>query len=52
MDEARRAAVVERTLLGRMGSPEDVARAIAFLTSPDSSFITGQVLRVDGGLAL
>lgn len=52
MEEERRAAVVGRTLLGRMGSPEDVARAVAFLTSPDSAFITGQVLRVDGGLTL
>lgn len=37
--------------LGRIGQPEDVARAIAYLLGPESSFITGQVLGVDGGLA-
>jgi NAD(P)-dependent dehydrogenase (short-subunit alcohol dehydrogenase family) len=37
--------------LGRIGQPEEVARAIAFLLSPDNAWITGQVLGVDGGLA-
>ena len=35
--------------LGRPGKVEEVARAIAFFASPDSSFITGQLLAVDGG---
>lgn len=43
---------VERTPLGRMGTPEDMAAAVAFLTSDEASFITGQVLAVDGGLAI
>jgi 3-oxoacyl-[acyl-carrier protein] reductase len=37
--------------LGRLGKPEDVARAIVFLLDPDNNWITGQVLAVDGGLS-
>lgn len=47
LDEARR-----MTPLGRLGSAEDVAAAVAFLASGDAAFITGQVLRVDGGMAI
>ncbi|HEX6499586.1 MAG TPA: 3-oxoacyl-ACP reductase FabG [Micromonosporaceae bacterium] len=43
---------VADTSLGRLGQPEDVARAIRFLVSDDAAFITGQVLGVDGGLVL
>ncbi|MBX6351348.1 MAG: 3-oxoacyl-[acyl-carrier-protein] reductase [Clostridia bacterium] len=38
--------------LGRLGSPEDVAWAVAFLASPKAAYITGQVLVVDGGLCM
>ena len=38
--------------LGRIGNPEEVARAIVFLASERASFITGQVLRVDGGMVI
>ncbi|MER5311378.1 SDR family oxidoreductase [Streptomyces sp. NPDC002773] len=45
------AALAERVYpLGRVGAPEDVAAAVAFLASCDASWITGTVLRVDGGL--
>ncbi len=37
--------------LGRLGQPEDIARAIVFLLDPANSWITGQVLAVDGGLS-
>jgi len=50
-DEAR-AENVARTPLGRLGSAEDVAKAIRFLVSDEASFVTGQVLGVDGGLVL
>jgi 3-oxoacyl-[acyl-carrier protein] reductase len=40
------------TPLGRLGTVEDVAGAVAFLASDDAAFITGQVLRVDGGMVI
>jgi len=50
-DEVR-ARVVERITLGRLGSPEDVAGTVAFLAGEDAGYITGQVIGVDGGLAI
>jgi 3-oxoacyl-[acyl-carrier protein] reductase len=44
--------VVAATPLGRLGTPEEVARVITFLLSDDAGFLTGQVIRVDGGLVL
>lgn len=41
-----------RIPLGRLGEPEDVAGAVVFLTSPAANYITGQVLHVDGGMAI
>jgi 3-oxoacyl-[acyl-carrier protein] reductase len=38
--------------LGKLGKPEDVAKAVAFLSSDDASYITGQVINVDGGMVM
>jgi 3-oxoacyl-[acyl-carrier protein] reductase len=50
-DEFKQAAV-KQIPLGRVGSPEDVAGAVAFLTSDDASYITGHVLSVNGGMLM
>jgi NAD(P)-dependent dehydrogenase (short-subunit alcohol dehydrogenase family) len=44
--------ITRQVALGRLGNPEEVADAIKFLLSPQSSYITGTVIRVDGGLNL
>jgi len=44
--------VINKTVLQRMGEPEEIANAALFLASDESSFITGQVISVDGGLVL
>jgi 3-oxoacyl-[acyl-carrier protein] reductase len=50
-DELKQAAI-EHTPLGRFGLPEEIAAAVAFFASDEASFITGQTLSVDGGLAM
>lgn len=44
-----RAMLVEETPMGRLGTPEDIAHAVAFLASERAAFLTGQVLTADGG---
>ena len=52
LGDKQRQAFLERVPLGVSGSPRDVAEAVAFLASEEAKYITGQVLCVDGGLAL
>jgi 3-oxoacyl-[acyl-carrier protein] reductase len=48
--EAARAALLAQVPLGRLGSPEDVAQAVAFLASPGAAYVTGETLHVNGGM--
>lgn len=52
LDEKQRQVLVQRIPLGSIGTPRDVAEAVAFLVSEEAKYITGQVLGVDGGMAL
>ena len=52
LDEDTKKQLCDETPMCRMGSADDVARAVAFLASDDAAFITGQILGVDGGFAV
>jgi 3-oxoacyl-[acyl-carrier protein] reductase len=52
LPEEAQQAILANTPLARMGTPEDVARAVRFLCSDEASFVTGEVLLVDGGLGM
>ena len=50
LGEESRKALASQVPLGRLGSPEDVAHAVAFLASPQAGYITGETLHVNGGM--
>ena len=52
LPEKAREVFLGQTPLRRPGTPEDVARAVAFLAGDDAAFITGQVINVDGGMVM
>ena len=52
LEEERVGWIMENTPLGRMGKPEEIAYAVTFLASDNAAFITGETLRVDGGIAI
>ena len=50
LPEKVKEGILQQVPLGRMGQPKDIARAVCFLAHPQSDYITGQVLNVDGGM--
>ena len=52
LSEQQRAKLTEAIPLGRLGSPEDVAAAVAYLASDEAGWVTGATLHVNGGMAM
>jgi 3-oxoacyl-[acyl-carrier protein] reductase len=50
LNEETRKALMDQVPLGRLGSPDDIAHAVAFLASPQAAYITGETLHVNGGM--
>jgi 3-oxoacyl-[acyl-carrier protein] reductase len=50
LNEEARKALLDRVPLGRLGAPEDVAHAVAFLASSEAGYVTGETLHVNGGM--
>ena len=52
LPESAKAALLGSIPMSRLGKPEDVANAVAFLASEEAGYITGQVLGIDGGMGM
>jgi len=52
LNDEQKKSLIENIPLKRIGKPEDIAKAVKFLASEDSAYITGQVITVDGGMAM
>ncbi|MGG3987841.1 3-oxoacyl-[acyl-carrier-protein] reductase [Bacillus smithii] len=52
LPEEVKEAMIKQVPLARIGEPKEIARVVLFLASPDSSYMTGQILRVDGGMGM
>ncbi|MBK6451405.1 MAG: 3-oxoacyl-ACP reductase FabG [Proteobacteria bacterium] len=50
LGEAQKSALLAQVPLGRLGSPDDIAAAVAFLSGPEAAYITGETLHVNGGM--
>ncbi|MFZ0452308.1 MAG: 3-oxoacyl-[acyl-carrier-protein] reductase [Ignavibacteriaceae bacterium] len=52
LDDKQKEQLLSNVPIRRMGKPEDVARVISFLCSPDADYVTGQVIAIDGGMTM
>ena len=52
LDENQMAQITRNIPSGKLGTPEDIAKLVRFLAGDDAAYITGQVIRVDGGMSI
>jgi 3-oxoacyl-[acyl-carrier protein] reductase len=52
LNDKQKESIISTIPLKRIGLPEDVAKVVSFLASPDADYLTGQVISVDGGIAM